>query len=472
MLFFVVDSRNKVLYPSVKSTWADKMVKQGKAKWIRKRVIILKLNYAVDAAPNDKVSYFTVGLDTGTANIGYAVYKITNTEVMLILKGTGLLRSLDLKELLETRSRYRRKRRYNRRKNCKQKGMKLKFRSPRFSNRHKGKRKRYTPTARHLLNSHFRTLDLIFTLVPKYATTLNLEYAKFDLPALTGNRNKAGEGVASFTNARYYALFRDNHQCQFCKTKTGMMEVHHKHQRKDGGTDKPSNLITLCTKCHKKHHDGKIDANGLVGDEKNGMRATTLNIVMPEIYKQLAEEMPVNIFYGYETFDYRAKYGIDKTHANDAACLGIMHLNREDLQIIDFNIVMDLKQFRRHRRARVQRHEDRKYYLLGDVEKVFVAWNRNRRTDQDPKKPSLIEYKREHPKAQLSASVGKQVKFKGKYGESKVTPGTVVRDITTNKIHVVQSSSDTQHKFTDVNNVKVKYKNMQIIKQFAGMVIL
>ena len=205
MLFFVVDSRNKVLYPSTKSTWADKMVKHGKAKWVRKRVIVLKLNYVDDAAPNDKVSYFSVGLDTGTGNIGYAVYKITGNKVLLILKGTGILRSLDLKELLETKSAYRKKRRYNSRKKNKKNGKHLKFKHPR-NKRHKGDRKKYTPAARHLLNSHFRTLEMIFSLVPKYATILNLEYAKFDISKLTGNKNKAGEGVGSFTNVRYYVL--------------------------------------------------------------------------------------------------------------------------------------------------------------------------------------------------------------------------------------------------------------------------
>jgi len=57
---------------------------------------------------------------------------------------------------------------------------------------------------------------------------------------------------AGFWNLREYILYRDNHTCCGCKgkSKDNILEIHHIVQRKDGGTDKPSNLVTLCKTCH------------------------------------------------------------------------------------------------------------------------------------------------------------------------------------------------------------------------------
>ncbi|MEZ4397667.1 MAG: HNH endonuclease signature motif containing protein [Candidatus Krumholzibacteriia bacterium] len=50
-------------------------------------------------------------------------------------------------------------------------------------------------------------------------------------------------------------LARDGHRCQGpgC-TSTRYLEVHHRKPRANGGTNDPSNLITLCSACHQLHH--------------------------------------------------------------------------------------------------------------------------------------------------------------------------------------------------------------------------
>lgn len=64
---------------------------------------------------------------------------------------------------------------------------------------------------------------------------------------------------------RYQIFKRDNWTCQKCgllvlvkdnKWRTGKLVVHHKDlkgQQKDANND-PSNLITLCNKCHPRLH--------------------------------------------------------------------------------------------------------------------------------------------------------------------------------------------------------------------------
>jgi len=47
-------------------------------------------------------------------------------------------------------------------------------------------------------------------------------------------------------------LRRDRHTCYRCdqKKRNGELSVHHIMPREDGGHDAPSNLVTLCHKCH------------------------------------------------------------------------------------------------------------------------------------------------------------------------------------------------------------------------------
>ena len=70
----------------------------------------------------------------------------------------------------------------------------------------------------------------------------------------------------SFQSTRKVALERANHECAFCgvtneqhEQDTGKgLDVHHVLPRSAGGSDKPSNLLAVCRKCHKtlEHSQG------------------------------------------------------------------------------------------------------------------------------------------------------------------------------------------------------------------------
>lgn len=62
---------------------------------------------------------------------------------------------------------------------------------------------------------------------------------------------------------RSWILQRDDHKCQECDCPVGDLDdacatgfVHHKTPVSEGGTDKPSNLVTLCRDCHRDKHGG------------------------------------------------------------------------------------------------------------------------------------------------------------------------------------------------------------------------
>jgi hypothetical protein len=55
-----------------------------------------------------------------------------------------------------------------------------------------------------------------------------------------------------------YILARDGHVCQYCdgEFKNSQLQKHHLLARMDGGSDRPTNLITVCKPCHKKINNG------------------------------------------------------------------------------------------------------------------------------------------------------------------------------------------------------------------------
>lgn len=50
---------------------------------------------------------------------------------------------------------------------------------------------------------------------------------------------------------------RDGWRCRICKRRDGL-SAHHIKFRSQGGDDAESNLITLCTACHKAVHDRNL----------------------------------------------------------------------------------------------------------------------------------------------------------------------------------------------------------------------
>jgi len=58
------------------------------------------------------------------------------------------------------------------------------------------------------------------------------------------------------TRVRREVLARDQHRCQAPECgRTQFLEVHHILPRKEGGANKPDNLVTLCGSCHRFIHE-------------------------------------------------------------------------------------------------------------------------------------------------------------------------------------------------------------------------
>ena len=147
--------------------------------------------------------------------------------------------------------------------------------------------------------------------------------ANFDIQAIK-NPNIVGVGYqqgqqAGFWNLREYILHRDGHKCQNpnCKDrgKEKILQVHHIGYWKKDRSDRPSNLITLCTKCHTpKNHKRK----GFLYGWQPKLKSFKPETFMTTVRWRLTSELSAMHTYGYITKSGRIALKLEKTHYNDA----------------------------------------------------------------------------------------------------------------------------------------------------------
>ena len=399
MVVFVMDSRNRLGHPTTKLGMIGRLLRRGKAKIVKKYkdVMLVQIFKRFERSKTIDCE-FRIGIDPGYKHIGFALFKIFKKSITKLFSGEVETRTSDVTKNLSERKMFRNVRRYYRRKNVKRKFGHVKFRKPIWKNRAKHK---FQPTHIHLINSHNNILTKIFNLVPIDQSKIHIEYSKFDIhkiinPNIYSWRYQKGLQYG-FENVKSYVRDRDGYKCQACKTsKDIVLEVHHILERSNGGGDRPDNLITLCSSCHKKIHSGKISCPSI--KSKQFRDAGVLNSCMKHMYEELVKYIPTQITYGYITKTVRLSSNISKTHADDASIIAFSDsLGLQDITSYnwtDYDTSINFKQYRRHVRNYIIRHEDRKYYIPESSKKI-LAWNRNRRSGQtDEKKRSLVELKR------------------------------------------------------------------------------
>lgn len=305
MLVYVLNKDGKPLMPC-KPSKARKLLKQNKAKVIKKEPFTIQLLYGSSGYKQD----INLGVDAGSKHIGLSA----TTDTKELYTADIELRS-DIVDLLSTRRQNRRTRR-NR----------LRYRAPRFNNRVHSKNKGWlAPSIEQKIQCHFKAIEDVYKLLP--VSKIIVETASFDIqkiknPDISDIEYQQGEQL-DFWNVREYVLWRDNHTCQCCKgkSKDNILNVHHIESRKIGG-DAPNNLITLCETCHKGYHNGTIK---LPKDIKRGMSfkdATFMGIMRWSFYNRLKELYSnVNMTYGYITKNTRIKNNLSKEHYVDARCI-------------------------------------------------------------------------------------------------------------------------------------------------------
>ena len=306
-LVYVLNKDGLPLMPTHKLGKVRHLLKEGRAKIIKRNPFTIKLNYECNNYTQD----VTLGVDAGSKHIGLSA----STQKKELYCSDVELRN-DIVDLLSVRRENRRTRRNH-----------LRYREPRFNNRVASKKEGWlAPSIRQKIDSHLKVIEDVHKILPVTKTVI--EVASFDTQLLkaqeegktiSGTDYQSGEMLGF--NAREYVLFRDNHECRYChgKSKDKILETHHIESRKTGGNT-PNNLVTLCSTCHKKIHRGEISLCIKRGTKYND--AAFMGIMRWSLYNKLKELYPnVEITYGYITKSNRIKYGLSKEHYNDAYCI-------------------------------------------------------------------------------------------------------------------------------------------------------
>ena len=309
-MVYVLNQDGQPLMPTNRHGKVKHLLKQGKAKVVRRCPFTIKLLYE----STNHTQNLTLGVDTGSGTIGTAV---SDDNGNIVYMSKVVVRN-DIKDKMVQRAKYRRNRR----------NRKTRYRKARWLNRKNSiKSDRFSPTMISKFHSHIKEIEFIKSILP--ITTLVLETAQFDTH-LMKNPNLANPKIKhwgyqkginyGFENTKAMVLNRDNYTCQCCKGKhkDSKLEVHHIVFRSNGGSDEESNLITLCHTCHKDLHSGKITPK-FKGKKKGTLKyATQMNSLRCQLLKTYPNAIET---FGMVTKANRLSVGIPKDHHLDACVI-------------------------------------------------------------------------------------------------------------------------------------------------------
>ena len=175
-------------------------------------------------------------------------------------------------------------------------------------------------------------------------TNLTIETAQFDTQLVEAMENSIVEfSGKDYQHGRRYgfdtlreAVFaRDNHTCQICKksifdkNKKVIIRTHHLGYLIGDRSNRMNNLLTVCTNCHtpRNHKEGGALYN-LKPKLHHYKGMAFMNSVKWQLYNKLKEEYPelqIKATNGVITKRVRNDRNIQKTHANDAYCIGCFY---------------------------------------------------------------------------------------------------------------------------------------------------
>ena len=321
MVVYVLNQNGQPLMPTVRFGKVRRLLKEKKAKVVRREPFTIRLLYEPET---DVVQKCYCGVDTGSKHVGIAV--VGNDRVLY--QSQTVLRT-NIKKKMEQRRMFRKNRR----------SRKTRYRKPRFLNRKNSTRlNRLPPSVKHKVQTHIDEIKFCKKILP--VSDLILEVSQFDM-ALMKNPNLISEKVKhwgyqkgfnyGYSSRRSAILHRDNYTCQCCGKKNCRLEVHHIKFRSNGGTDDEENLITLCEDCHKGIHAGTVVLNKKPKKSKNLKYATHMNIIRSQLLKVYLDAIET---FGFVTSENRNHLNLPKDHYIDACVIASGGLDFEQSDTI------------------------------------------------------------------------------------------------------------------------------------------
>lgn len=316
---FVISRQGKPLMPCHPAR-ARQFLRRGRAVVVRLCPFTIRLK---DRAGGD-VQPVRLKLDPGAKVTGVALVREAGGGVQDVLHLAEIAHKGDLvRKRMGQRAAFRRRRR----------SANLRYRAPRFDNR-------LRPDG-WLPPSLRSRLDNVMSWVGRYrhfapVTALSVERVRFDMqamerPGIAGVEYQRGE-LRGY-EAREYLLEKWGRRCAYCDAENVPLQVEHIVSKARGGSNRISNLCLACEPCNRRKgalsveeflaHDPKRLAAIRVQAKTPLKDAAAVNATRNAIFFNLrATGLPVEAGSGGRTKWNRARLGIPKTHALDAACVG------------------------------------------------------------------------------------------------------------------------------------------------------
>ena len=295
-----VQNRNEEPLMPCKPAKARHLLDSDKAEVVNLCPFTIRLGWDCESNTQEVIA----GLDTGAVNVGCSA--ISNNK--LLYASETKLRT-DISKKMQRRAKYRRNRR----------SRKTRYRQARFNNRKSDRQ--LPPSLKSKLDSTVNVVRRLAKIFP--ISKVMVEIAKFDTqklqnPEISGKDYQQGQ-MQNYDNVKAYVLYRDNYICQICKGQFGRLRAHHIIQRKDGGSNKPDNLVTLHDDCHKKFHNGEIKHK--FKKPKEYKEATQVTTLKDHIVSELRKKFDVEVTFGHITRRNRLRLNLPKSHCFDAIAI-------------------------------------------------------------------------------------------------------------------------------------------------------
>ncbi|WP_307720806.1 RNA-guided endonuclease IscB [Pseudoduganella lutea] len=329
MTVLVLDKKKRPLMPCTPKR-ARKLLASGRARIHRLFPFCIRL---VDRClERSAVQPLRLSIDPGSKFTGMAISRIeiidAERDLEPVMHIAFLLelthRGQVIRDALHARSAMRRRRRGN-----------LRYRAPRFFNRTKPKGW-LPPSLQHRIDTTTAWIARLRRLAP--ITHLAQELVRFDThlmqnPEISGVAYQ--QGTLAGYEVREYLLEKFHRICAYCDAKDVPLQMDHIQSRARGGSDRISNLTLACVVCNGRKAAQDIQ-EFLANDPARLTRilkqakvplhdAAAVNATRWALLKTLKKTgLPVETGTGGRTKWNRTRFGIVKTHALDAACVGIV----------------------------------------------------------------------------------------------------------------------------------------------------
>ena len=210
---------------------------------------------------------------------------------------------------------------------------KTRYRAPRFLNRTKPKGW-LAPSLQHRVDTLTTWVNRLSKLAP--ITSLSQELVRFDTQAMTNPEISGAEyqqGTLAGYELREYLLEKWGRQCTYCETQNIPLEIEHVKPKSKGGSNRVSNLVLACRPCNQAKANQSIQ-EFLANQPKKLTRilsqlkaplkdAAAVNSTRWAVFEKLKSTgLPLEVGSGGRTKFNRSRFGIPKTHALDAVCVG------------------------------------------------------------------------------------------------------------------------------------------------------